>query len=355
MPCASSEDGQRVPRRDPRPALPQRVLVALGRDPLANPRTVLGQQQPTRGHVGHEAGLADNAEVAVVHVELASGRTSGRGVGRVVHLESRDGLFDPGVVERLAGDRPLGVRGHRLGADDRTVGVHDLARDVGRVAVEGRVFEQDRGADVVDDLEAGLALVGEEPRAATDDLLELHHRADGAEQDDELQVLDIHPGRQQAGRRRHDGADLVRVGEVAEQSLLLALDPHDAHHPFGVGGDQVGVLVDEGAAHLVRVLGVDAEHDAAGGGVAPEDPRQVPRGQPRPGQEGDDAFEVARGVDALGHLTSQAVEQARGWLPALGVRGEHRLDAPDRAPGSRPRCPGAACTGRRGSRSTRSC
>ena len=75
-----------------------------------------------------------------------------------------------------------------------------------RVAVEVRVGEQPRGgAGVVEDVEEELAVVVAHAGAAADDLLELGHGVDHADQHDVLAGRHVHAGGQQLRGGEDDG------------------------------------------------------------------------------------------------------------------------------------------------------
>ncbi len=74
--------------------------------------------------------------------------------------------------------------------------------DLHRVAVELGVGEMGRGATKVHHGEVELLGVFMDPGAATQNLLELGHRAHGPIQHDQAAGLCVHPGRQQPGGGR---------------------------------------------------------------------------------------------------------------------------------------------------------
>jgi len=151
-------------------------------------------------------------------------------------------------------------------SDDFTRFGHLLLGDQRGFVVTVRIGEQPRrGTRVVENVEIIFVIVVAHPRAAADDLLEFHHRADHASDDDVLASGNIDTGCKQlrCGHeyRRHG----LKFLELAEQALSeAALVRSDAAHVIGILPNQIGVQIIERAAHLVRVLLVDAEDDRLG-------------------------------------------------------------------------------------------
>ena len=137
------------------------------------------------------------------------------------------GIIAPGETRRVLGLALL---------DGFAVFVDDGFRLADRIAVEGGIGEHARrGAGIVDDVEGELAVVGAQAGAATDDLLELGHRADSTGQHHILAGRRIDAGGQKLRCGEDDrsaGLDILELRQVATADVAL------------VGGD---------AADIVRV------------------------------------------------------------------------------------------------------
>ena len=115
-----------------------------------------------------------------------------------------------------------------------------LGNELG-IAVEFRVGEMARGrAGVVEDVEEELAVVLAHARAAPDDLLELGHRADDADEHDVLDHRRVDAGGEKLRGGEDDGCVGFEFLEAAEMALA------DAAFVGGDAADVVGVCLRRG-------------------------------------------------------------------------------------------------------------
>ena len=188
--------------------------------------------------------VADNFDLAIIHVEFA---------GQVVGCVRQ--VFLDGDVPRLV----RGIMGFRL--RHLTFDAERFLAAVQRLAVKRGVGELlGGGAGVVDDVEGQLAVIGPQPGAAPDDLLEFGHGADRADQDDVLAGRRVDAGGQQVRGGQDDraaGFHVLEAGAVGRPDVALV--GGDPAHVVRVLPHQVGVEAGQGEAHLQRVFLIDAK------------------------------------------------------------------------------------------------
>ncbi len=173
-----------------------------------------------------------------------------------------------------------------------------------------------RRASIVEDGEVELAVVLADARTTANDLLEIGHRADDAEEHDVLDHRRIDASGQQLRGGENDGClglDILKRRQISFANIMLI--GGDTDDVVGILAHQVGVGVRERLAHLVGVLLVGAEDDGLGEAVSClEIVGEVVGHGLGAGLERDDALEVAGGVLPVGYLAAKVVE-----LPGVGA------------------------------------
>ena len=241
-------------------------------------------------------------QTLVVIVDLARGQSLVRARERKIEV----GLRLPSL--RHLDHLPLSV-------DDVVLLVQGDAVEVGVCELLGG------GARVVDDVERELAVVGSQSRAASDDLLELGHRADDPGQHDVLARWSVDAGGQQVRGGQDDGRSRLHVLEPGPVSVAdMTLVRSDPAHIVGVFLDQIGVELGERAAHLQCVLLADAEDDRLRETVGlAHEAGEVPGDGPGPRPDRDQTLEVRGVVLGVRDRSSVPVDLALARAPSGGI------------------------------------
>ncbi len=206
-----------------------------------------------------------------------------------------------------------------------------LLRGEGGIAVEGRVGEiAGGGAGVIEDVEEILLVIGADAGAAADDLLELDHGIDEADERHVAAGGGVEAGSEQLRGRQDDRLAGFHVLEPLHVAAAdVAFVGGDAADVVGVVLDEVGVEVDEGRAHFGGVFLVHAEHDGLGETIGfLEKIGQMAGDGLRAGAQGHAALEVGGGIDFVGDFAAVAVEVALAGAPTGGIPlGHDAMDA----------------------------